>query len=430
MDYKKIKNFLFEKKFLLAFIALVSVGMYLRFYNFENAINFGWDQARDAWKTSDIIFKYLLLDGPKTGVGQFHLGPLWFYLLVPFFRLTNLDPVGEIYLNILVNIFNFIAIFWVTKKIYNEKAALFVTMIYTFSRYMIGLNQVPWNVSPVPGVAILIFYGIYSVVFENNYKWIPIMAFLTGLFFHLHFSVVFLIPIILISLLFAKNKIKVITRGLLSLPLFIFWLIPTIVYQIQSKNSDISLFSSFLKDYWVGGFHLRFFISRLDDAFVQFRTILTLPVQNKILIFIVPAIFIIALFFEKDKKTRLLGFLMLLWFVVPAIMYSFYGGATTEYYVLINMPMVLYIIYYLQNKLLKLNPKPLILSGLVLLWLFYIYSNTFDWWVKPTYGGLHKAKDEIKEMERINEKYPFNEGDIKAYLYFMCIEHNKLCYVK
>ena len=77
---------------------IVLIGMYLRFYKIEYIQSFGWDQGRDAWLVRDIINGKIVLNGPRTGIGHFHLGPLWYYLLVPFYLLTNLDPVGAIYL--------------------------------------------------------------------------------------------------------------------------------------------------------------------------------------------------------------------------------------------------------------------------------------------------------------------------------------------
>lgn len=425
MTVKNIKNFLYKKRFLIAFLFIVLVGLYLRFWNFENSVLYTWDQGRDAWKTRDILTGQIVLNGPRTGLGHVNLGPLWYYLLAPFYYFSNLDPVGAIYLNIFVSLFNFISAYWVTKKIYNDYAALFVTLILAVSRYLMGITQIPWNVSPIFGVSILIFYSIYKIVFEKNYKWIPILAFLTGLFEHLHFSVVFLPPIILLSLVFAKDKKKIFLRGLASLPFFLIWLIPNVLWDIQSKNSNLHLFQNFLNDYLIkGGFHFRFFLFRLHDAFIQFQTVLSFPHEFKFLKFIIPAIFAIFIIFEKDKKKKHLGYLMSLWFIVPAFMYAFYGGSTSEYYVLINAPMVLYILIYLQGKLLQLKRVPILLL-FIAVWSFYIYYNTKDQWIKPVFGGLAKQKHEVREAINQGRKIEYNEGVIESYLYFIWTNDGK-----
>lgn len=425
MNIKKLLEFVKNHRFILLFSLIVLVGMYLRFYKIESVQSFGWDQARDAWKTRDIIKGQIILNGPRTGIGHMHLGSLWYYLLVPFYYLTNLDPKGAIYLNIIVNLFNFIAIFFTTKKIYGDKAALFVSFIYATNKYLIEINQTAWNVSPVPGVAAMIFYCLYKIVLEKNYKWIFVLSFLTGLFFHLHFSVVFLPLIILLSLIVVKDKKKVLVYGLSSLPLLIIWLIPSVIYDLQSKNTNTNLFSSFLKDYFIDGFHLRFFLYRIHDAFIQFQMILSLPrTQYSFLKFIIPGIYFLILFFDKTKKEKMIGYLIFLWFIVPAFGYSFYGGTTSEYYMLMNSLLVIYMIYYLQNRLLQLKFKPMIYL-LVIFWSIFTYSQTKDLWIKNQNNGLVQQKQEVRENMRLNNKIVFDEGNIKAYLWQIWVEDKK-----
>lgn len=424
MKLKNLFRLIKKNKYILLFLVIVIIGMYLRFYRIDSIQEFGWDQARDAWKTRDIIKGQIVLNGPRTGIGHMHLGPLWYYLLVPFYYLTNLDPKGAIYLNIIVNLFNFIAIFFTTKKIYGDKAALFVSFIYATNKYLIGINQTAWNVSPIPGVAVIIFYSIYKIIFESNYKWIFILSFLTGLFSHLHFSVVFLPLIILLSLILAKDKKKLLIYGLASLPLCLIWLLPIVFYDLQSKNANMNLFNNFLKDYLIKGFHLRFFLLRINDAFIQFQTILSLPKTPNFLKFIIPGIYLVTLLFEKIKKQKILGYLIFLWFLVPAFGYSFYGGTTSEYYMLMNSLMVIYIVYYLQAKLLKLKFKPTIYL-LMIFWAIFFYYQTKGLWIRNMNNGLNKQKREVRENIKNNSKIVFDEGNIKAYLWQIWVEDKK-----
>lgn len=116
--------FILKHRYFFGFLVVLLIGMYLRFYRIYDVQSFGWDQAKDAWKTRDILMRQIVLDGPRTGVGHFNLGPLWYYLLSPFYYFAKLDLRGANYLNILVNIFNFCAIFWVTKKIFTSHCVI------------------------------------------------------------------------------------------------------------------------------------------------------------------------------------------------------------------------------------------------------------------------------------------------------------------
>lgn len=424
MSIKEIIKFIKKNKYIFLFSIIVLIGMFVRFYKIEFVQQFGWDQARDAWLVRDITQGKLVLNGPRTGIGHFHLGPLWYYLLVPFYLLTNLDPSGAIYLNIIMNLFNFIAIFYVSRKIYGDKAGLFIILLYATNNYLIKINRTAWNVSPIPGVAALIFYGLYKVVYEKKYLWIPVISSLTGLFLHLHFSVVFLPLIIILSIVLVKDKKKTLVWGIASLPLFFVWLIPNILYDIQSKYNNTSLFNNFLKDYFINGFHFRFFLYRVHDAFIQFQTILSLPSAYKLLKFVVPIIYLATLLFEKEKKQRIIGYLISLWFIVPAFGYSFYGGTTSEYYMLMNSLLVIYIVYYLQTKLIKLKFKPTIYL-LIVFWSIFTYVQIKDFWKQNYNNGLVKQKEEVRERIKQNNKIPFDEGQINAYLWHIWVEDKK-----
>lgn len=414
-----MKLFILKHRYFFGFLVVLLIGMYLRFYRIYDVQSFGWDQARDAWKTRDILMGQIVLDGPRTGVGHFNLGPLWYYLLSPFYYFAKLDPRGANYLNILVNIFNFCAIFWVTKKIYSPRIALLTSILYATNRYLIEINRISWNVSPVIGVSILIFYGIYQVVYKENVRWIYFIALLSGIFFHLHFAVVFLPPIIFLSFLMTKNKRKIFTKSMISLPLFLLWFIPSVVWDLQTKNSNVSLFQNFINDYLMR-FHFRFLMLKFHDAFAQFHKILDVSADARysFIKFIPFIIFIGFLIFEKNRKKKLLGYLISLWFVVPALVYTFYGGVTSEYYVILNAPQVLYILLYIQEKFLCIKPKKLMVIIVIIVWGLYVYSNTKKEWVKPAYGALHKQEDEIKKrIGEGGEKIEYNEGVISSYLY-------------
>ncbi|MBI5127451.1 hypothetical protein HZA76_03260 [Candidatus Roizmanbacteria bacterium] len=409
----------------IIFFLILIVGFYLRFYGIEAAQNFGWDQGRDAWLVRDIIVKHVwVLNGPRTGVGHFHLGPLWYYLLVPFYYLTKLDPMGANYLNILVNVLNFFFIFWVSLKIFNKKTALFIIFIYATNSYLISINKTPWNVSLVPGIAALIFYAIYQVVLKNKYNFIFLISFLTGLFFHAHFSVIFLPLIIILSFILVKDKKKTLIYSFLSLPLFLVWLVPNFVYDLQTKYNNLNLFNNFFKDYLIGGFHLRFFLYRLYDAFIQFQTILSLPNISRFIVLIIPALYFIFLIFEKSKEQKKLGYLISLWFLVPAFGYSLYAGSTSEYYMLMNSVLVIYIIFYIQKRILQWKFKPFLIL-IVIFWAGFTYFQTKDLWVKNDTGGLKKQKEEVKQRIVENKKISFNEGDIQAYLWQIWKEDKK-----
>ena len=200
----KLNTLVIEKPWVF-FVIILIIGLYLRFNHIGEVIAFNWDQGRDAWEIRNIIQGKLTLIGPKTGIGEFHLGPIYYYLLVPFYYAANLDPMASNYFNILANIVNFIIIFAVTKKIFNNYAALFVTLLYATSTYLTVINRIPWNVTLMPGVAALIFFSIINV-YREKYRWVFAAWILSGFYFNLHFTAIFLPLIVGTSFIFVKKK--------------------------------------------------------------------------------------------------------------------------------------------------------------------------------------------------------------------------------
>lgn len=413
----KLRLLINNSWFFFFFILLLS--LYLRFWNIESVFMFGWDQARDAFEVKKILDGELTLLGPRTGVGHFHLGPLYYYLLVPFFFLTHFDPMASNYFNIVVNIFNFLVIFYVFKKIYSNQAALFSTFIYGVSEYIIKQNQIPWNVSLVPGISVLITYSLYKI-YQKEYKWIFVLVVLTGFFFHIHFTAVFLPLIIILSLAFVKERIKIIKYLLLSLPLLFVFFLPTIFHYFRDTGDYIKL-SEFLSNYY-HGFHFRFLLYRLSDALLMFEMILYFPFL-KLMKYLLPPIFlIIILLIEHNREKKILGWIMLMWFIGPLIGFTIYAGPISDYYFLLTIPAALYIIIYIQEQILKIAFKPFLFI-LIIFWTFYFYANTKTLWVKPSDGGLKAQKTSMKSAVDAKKVIPLDEKNpIYYYLYLHMIE--------
>ena len=402
------------------FILLVLVGLFIRFYRIDEAVRFGWDQARDAWAVRNIVLGKGTLIGPRAG-GQFDLGPAYFYFLIPFFLLTRLDPSALNYFNFLANIINFVIIFLATRKIFSSKGALFVTFIYAINSYLVRINQTPWNVTLVPGVAVLVFFSLYKI-YEKEFRWFFVLAATSGFFFHLHFTAVFIPLIIIASLIFVKEKWQALKYALASLPLFLLWLIPNAVYEIQ-KHANAYQVPEFLKYYYIG-FHWRFFLFRLGDGIIQFATIVNFP-DNIFVKLLIPVAFLFVIFFwEKQWKWRLFAYLISLWFVIPLIGFTLYGGPISEYYFLASAPMVLYVLAYLHMKLTRLKFLPVYIL-IFAYWTVYTYQNTKNFWTRPMDKGLAAQKQDVRALIKRGEKKEFGEGVIESYLYTIWTQDTK-----
>lgn len=77
-----------------AFLVYALVGLLVRFWNYRRTLYFIWDQGRDAWALQNMAAGDLRLTGPTSGLEGFFLGPLWYYVGLPGYWLSQGNPYG------------------------------------------------------------------------------------------------------------------------------------------------------------------------------------------------------------------------------------------------------------------------------------------------------------------------------------------------
>src|SRR3990167_6859006 len=92
LNFFKFKTVHF--KFILLILILL-VAATTRFYRIREYITFLGDEGRDV-----LVVKRMLIDhkftllGPITSVGSLYMGPVYYYLMIPFLWIFNFDPLG------------------------------------------------------------------------------------------------------------------------------------------------------------------------------------------------------------------------------------------------------------------------------------------------------------------------------------------------
>jgi len=397
-------------KILIGLLAVIIIGgMLLRFFNIEAVFPYGWDQVRDAYQVKDILNGNIALEGPRTGVGHFHLGPLWFYLLVPFYYFTHLDPIASQYLNILICLTTFGIIFYVTKKLFTIPLALLILYMYATNAYLVGINRIPWNVSLMPCLAFLTFYLFFKTFQKKTFTYAALLMTCCGISFHAHFSAIVFPMMIGLLWLMDRNK-KLLITLIKAVPFYVVWFIPTILSSFLTNYSDYHLINNFLHDYIVG-FHLQFLLHQLPQTFILFRLVLLAP--------FILALFLVTIlllgYFSADKKEKLyckIIFSMLISFV---IIFGIYGGQVSEYYFLFTLPAIYYTFLMLLTWALRFRVVTYILLALYLS--FYTYQNVSSYRM-PLYG-LDDQRKSVENQMKSKEKFIIKDDEIESYLYLL-----------
>jgi len=401
------------------FFFFVVVALFLRFAHLEEAIPYTWDQVRDAWMMRDILVdKKLPLVGPRAGIGHFHLGPAYYYLLAIFYFFTNLDPIASAYLAVFAVVVTMVTLFLVAKSIFGVKTGLVAVYIYALCPYLINMDRVSWNVSFLMAISCLIFYFLVKMT-QKGFTYFLFACFLAGTFFHIHFTAIFALPVIFLSSLLVVGKKKKFKFWYLLVGpiIFLLPLVPNIVFELKNNFSEAGKLNQFW-GYYFHGFHLRFMLFRLKEIFLMLGAVIrlkTFGLLNYLIFFIFTVAF---LFCSKTREIRFAGIIIFLWFAMILFGFTLYSGPISDYYYLSTMPFTIYILAWLTVKIGELSFKPLILL-LAVFWLFWGYRNFVASQAYYPNSGLRMAREAVAEKINAGERIGFSEGDIKAYLYYL-----------
>ena len=104
---------------LLALILIVAA--FVRLYRISDYLHFLGDEGRDVLVVKRIIVdhKFTLL-GPVTSVGSMYLGPIYYYFMVPFLWLWNLDPTGPAVMIVLFCLVTIFIMYLIGKEFFDE----------------------------------------------------------------------------------------------------------------------------------------------------------------------------------------------------------------------------------------------------------------------------------------------------------------------
>src|SRR6185369_2156328 len=114
---------LFKKNWQLVIVLLVVI--FLRSYKPLELFHYGHDQDLLGWFVRDVLFNHhARLIGQETSSHGIFIGPYFYYLEIPFYLLTHMDPSGSLLLSIILSIFAIISFYFIFASIFNKKAGL------------------------------------------------------------------------------------------------------------------------------------------------------------------------------------------------------------------------------------------------------------------------------------------------------------------
>ena len=164
------------------------------------------DEGRDAlvWLRMIRVGKFTLI-GPQTSIGNMYLGPLYYYLMLPFYFVFG--TVGpSIGIAFLGGATAFL-LWYIGKEWFSVKAGLLAAFFYAISPVAIIYSRSSWNPNVMPFFAILVAWGIWQFWQKNDFRWLALEGIFLSFAVQSHYLGLLLIPLVGIFWLIKLNEL-------------------------------------------------------------------------------------------------------------------------------------------------------------------------------------------------------------------------------
>ena len=405
-------------------LIILLLGFILRLIYFKGPTTFFYDQARDAIASMEIWQNDpLKIMGPQAEIPGLTHGPLYWYLISPFYFFTNGNVwVVRLFL-ILINCLTIILIYDFTKSLFNNKKVSLLSS-FLFAISFEAIQYARWLSNPGPSLLTitLSFWAFNKLIEEKKWALIPFLISL-GLSIQLQLFLLYQIPIFLFLWIAIKGfklprtslKVYFIAIGAFLLTLSTF-----VISEIKFKYQGIKALFILLKP---GRTSINI-IARLKSYFhglteVTYNNVAGINLDYAVIF--LTLLLILSYFLYKKNKVKNQFIILFTWIISPVVVYILPGPKA--YYLNIGMlvPIIILTSYVLVNyfdkyKLIILLVISIIIGGN----LFQVFTKNKEGETLFTVQKQMILRDELKIIDWIykeSENKPFKLNTITSPLF-------------
>ena len=166
------------------------------------------DQDLAGWIIKDVVVNHhLRLIGQETSSQGVFVGPLFYYMQIPFYFMAHMDPAGSIVLVTLLGLFTIFSFYYCFAKMFGRKVGIFAALFYTASVYFIFTDREIVPTTPVHLWTVWWLYGTWLILKGKSKAYI-LLGFLAGILWNFNLALVIVTPLVLLAQVFSKTKIN------------------------------------------------------------------------------------------------------------------------------------------------------------------------------------------------------------------------------
>lgn len=229
----------------LAIFVILFLIFLVRVYRIDQLLGFYFDQGRDAQVIWDLWHKgKIFLIGPVTGLAGIFLGPLFYYLIAPFYLLGQGDPVyPAVFLAFLTTISSFL-LYKLGEKVHSRAAGIIALIVSGFSYALVLSSRWLSNPTPILLSSVILFWSLWEIINRKSSWWWIVASLMIGVSLQFESaSGIFYLPLFTVFILWqifskenGKRNLPSIKIILLSCLAFGATLMPQLYFNFRHEN--------------------------------------------------------------------------------------------------------------------------------------------------------------------------------------------------
>lgn len=319
----------------LVLIFILVIGIFFRTYQLVERFHFAHDDDLYSWIVKDIIIDgHPRLIGQLTSAPGIFIGPIYYYSLIPFFLLTNMDPVAATIPITIFGILTIISYYYVFSKLFNARVGLIAAFLYAVLLTNINFDRRVVPSTPANLWVIWYFYTILMIA-RGKFFVLPILGVLIGLIWHIHIALFPTLSAIPIAFLVSK-KLPNIKQVLIFLLALLITSLPLMAFEIRHGFSQtLSLINNFSSEHGGGvGLSklfdvLNMIVKNINSLFLSPQSLPT-PLKSVFVILLFSSTLFVVIVNKLILKKELAP--LFIWILGSIGFFTFSSSLISEYY--------------------------------------------------------------------------------------------------
>ncbi len=389
---------------------IILFAAFLRFRDLPKMAGFDFDQESASFIVDEIIkYNHTRLIGQELTFRGIFMGPYYYYLLTPFYVLSNMHPIGGLIASVISSIAIIAAYYYVGNALFHYPAGLLAALFRSvlFEELIHDWSMVPSYFCEL--IVLLTWFCLWKIIHHKKQKYLYLLTFLFGLYpsfypilFPFYFIFLFLLTF---HILKVKKEVLIKSLVFLTLPMT-----PTIVFEVKNNflqtrrlielfmepsTSSVKLISKFTK-------HLTYNTSELSRI-INFDF---LPRG----LFIVMVVITLSYLIRNKVNFWQIGLhkkLLILTYAIFILSFTFLPMPVSENYFLALSTISLLYISATSSILYRYPIGRVILVFLVANIVFYNLSRLKSYSENPTLANLYHKEQIVKEIVRRSNNQEF-----------------------